>query len=113
VTDDEPGESPVYSALLMDGMRRGSAVRRAPEDAIAAAAGVEELRLCAGPCKVHKPVGEFGCIVTAADGRNRYCKACERVRVSAAKKKRKAKHRDALADARREADAAPDAPKAA
>jgi hypothetical protein len=111
VTDDEPGEPPVYSAILMDGARRGSAVRRTPEDAVSAAAGVEELRLCSGPCKAHKPVGEFGCIATAADGRNRYCKACERVRVKGAKKRRKAKHRDALAEARREA--ASDAPKAA
>lgn len=111
VTDDEPDEPPVYSALLMGGARRGSAVRRTPEDAIAAAAGVEELRLCAGPCKSLKPVGEFGCIATASDGRNRYCKACERVRVKGAKKKRKAKHRDALAAAQREA--ASDAPKAA
>lgn len=111
VTDDEPGEPPVYSALLMDGARRGAAVRRTPEDAISAAAGVEELRQCAGPCKSLKPVGEFGCIATAADGRNRYCKACERVRVKGAKKKRKAKHRDALAAAQR--DAAPGAPRAA
>lgn len=119
VTDDETDEPPVYSAVLMGapGQKpdeckpRQTAVRRTPEDAIAAAAGVEELRQCAGPCKSLKPVGEFGCIATAADGRNRYCKACERTRVKGAKKKRKAKHRDALAAAQREA--APDAPKAA
>jgi len=111
VTDDEPGEPPVYSALLMDGARRGSSVRRTPEDAVSAAAGVEEMRPCAGPCKAQKPVGEFGCIATASDGRSRYCKACERVRVKGAKKRRKARHRDALAAARKEA--ASDAPKAA
>jgi hypothetical protein len=110
VTDDEPGEPPVYSALLMDGARRGSAVRRAPEDAVSAAAGVEEMRKCPA-CKCEKPAGEFGALKGAPDGRNRYCKACERVRVKGAKGRRKARHRDALAEARK--DAAADAPKAA
>lgn len=68
------------------------AVRRSLGDAVAAAAGREPVKVCPG-CGADKAVGEFGFDATNADGRNRYCKVCERNRRSENRKKARERKR--------------------
>jgi len=92
--EDEDFPEPVYSlscfrADLPAGAadtRPRNVVRRNLLHALDCANGREQEKRCPG-CKKTKPVGEFGCVATALDSMNRYCKVCERKRVKRAKTK--------------------------
>lgn len=94
VAEEDGEDAPLYSVTVYsddDGPR--NKVRRTLADAVMAAAGREPEKLCLA-CAATKPVGEFGLVGGNGDGRNRYCKICERKRqakVKAEKKKRKGK----------------------
>lgn len=86
--DDADDPAPYHvSALLPTGPR--SAARQQLGDAIAAVLGEETTRFCPG-CKADKPVAEFGEHRGKATGRSSRCKVCERARIQAHKKRRRA-----------------------
>ncbi|VTT96583.1 Uncharacterized protein OS=Cyanothece sp. (strain ATCC 51142) GN=cce_3069 PE=4 SV=1: DUF3102 [Gemmataceae bacterium] len=96
VEDDGPdagGDDPLYSVTVYaEGDRPRNVVRRGLADVIGAAAGLEPEKVCPG-CQESKPLGLFSRNRKMADGANRYCKACERSRLAALKKKRREQKR--------------------
>lgn len=97
---DDDGGDPLVSVTAYradpdaGGRRARNTVRRRLADAIEAAAGREPIRWC-GRCKRTHPVSEFGDDSRQPDGLNRYCKASERKRLGALKKKKRAERKKA------------------
>lgn len=92
---DDPEDDTLYSVTVHRELDLPVvAVRRSLADAIAAAAGREPIKHCPG-CKAEKPVGEFGFDASNDDGRNRYCKACERARRAENRRAKKGRKRGA------------------
>lgn len=96
VEDDGPetgGDDPLYSVTVYsDGDRPRNVVRRGLVDVVESAAGREPEKACPG-CQESKPVGLFSRNRKMRDGVNRYCKACERSRLAALKKRRREQKR--------------------
>lgn len=86
---DDPEDVTLYSIMChRQNDRPRNVVRRHLSDAVDEAGGRERQKYCPGCCEPGetKPVGEFSDNSRRADGRNDYCKACE--------KKRRKKMRD-------------------
>lgn len=96
--EDEDYEEDIYTiSCLRSDLSPGEkddrprhVVRRTLSGAIKSARGFEDEKWCPA-CKAWHPAGQFGVVRTNADGRNRYCKSCERARVKVAKKKARKK----------------------
>ncbi len=87
---DSDEDEPLYSVTVYaDDDRPRNFIRRSLADAIQAAAGKEREKVCAG-CETSKPLSMFSNNKALSDGRTRRCKHCERNRLSAFKRKKKA-----------------------
>jgi hypothetical protein len=91
-----------------DGKRR-NVLRDDLKTALKATCGIHPTKRCYR-CHTPKPVTEFSHLAESKDGRNRYCKACERARVAVADAKKKAKKAQKLLRARKQVSPAPPAP---
>lgn len=90
IREEGDEDEPLYSVTVYrEDDRPRNHVRRSLDDAIGAAIGREEEKVCV-KCKDAKPVSMFSDNKDLPGGRNRYCKACERKRLKAFKTKKRA-----------------------
>lgn len=90
--DEDDGEFPPLASVTVyrPDDRPRNVVRRHLADAILAAADMEPEKTCPS-CEVTKPIGMFGDNDKEQDGRNRYCRECERARLLEVKAEAKAR----------------------
>jgi hypothetical protein len=85
----EEDDEPLYSVTRhAEGDRPRNAVRRSLADAVLAVAGAEPEKVCP-VCRESKAVSLYSDNADLPGGRNRVCRACERLRQAEIKRKRK------------------------
>lgn len=90
VRDAENGDGIVTAALLTAAGRK-VATGKTLEDVVLQLAGVCRTKVCRGACGQPKPLDRYSKRVDSEDGRNHYCLECERERVKAYERAKRAK----------------------